>query len=110
MDKNETTNLAGSPEHASLLAMLKQRLADAGATGPPLASAFVVRVHRGERRETTGAMLRMCSATDAVPHAVALQAGIGPDNSTVTKFICDQQQEYGFLEPMDWQTNAMGEQ
>ena len=43
VDKNETTNLAGSPEHASLLAMLKQRLVDAGATGPPLASAFVVR-------------------------------------------------------------------
>ena len=46
VDKNETTNLAGSPEHASLLAMLKQRLVDAGATGPPLASAFVVRSSR----------------------------------------------------------------
>jgi hypothetical protein len=43
VDKNETTNLAGRPEHASLLAMLKQRLVEAGETGPPLASAFVVR-------------------------------------------------------------------
>ena len=39
-DKNETTNLAHLPEHASLFAALKQRLAEAGATGPPLASAF----------------------------------------------------------------------
>jgi hypothetical protein len=41
---------------------------------------------------------------------VRLQAGVGPENSTVTEFICEQQQKYGFLEPMDWLTSGMGEQ
>jgi hypothetical protein len=39
-DKNETTNLRNVPGHDSLFAALKQRLEEAGATGPPLASAF----------------------------------------------------------------------
>jgi hypothetical protein len=36
------------------------------------------------------------------------QAGVGANNKTVTKLICDQQQKYGFLEPMDWRSSEVG--
>ena len=39
-DPAERNNVASDPAHAEMLARMLQRLADIGATGPPLASAF----------------------------------------------------------------------
>ena len=35
-----------------------------------------------------------------------LQPGVGTSNATVSALLCDQQEEYGFLEPMDWHSNS----
>jgi hypothetical protein len=38
-----------------------------------------------------------------------LQPGVGTSNATVSALLCDQQEKYGFLEPMDWHSSPGGE-
>jgi len=51
-------------------------------------------------------MILLHGSSNAVS-GVLPQAGVGFNNKTVSQQICDQQQKYGFLEPMDWRTSEM---
>ena len=57
-------------------------------------------IHAGLIAELLG-KLHSAAATGP-PLAVAFPPDVGPINHTATELVCEQEQDTGYLEPLDW--------